>query len=301
MRHLLMAAALLCGVERAFGAELLDAKQREATIAYVQSLAVETGGYRADAKATEPTLSATTGAARILKYLGGPAPDREACGKFVAQCFDPETGGFSQTPGGKPDPRTTAGGLMSVVELKQPIERYLPALDYLRKNIGPDGAFEDVRLAAAGLEAVESTGQKLEVPPEWLPIIMKTANVEGSFGSGPGQPRDTGGAVAAVLRLGGKLPDKAQALAVMRKGQRPDGGWSEGEGASDLGSTYRVMRSFHMLGERPDVEACRAFVAKCRNEDGGYGVKPGAPSGMGPTYFAAIILHWADQAQKREK
>ena len=55
----------------------------------------------------------------------------------------------------------------------------------------------------------------------------------------------------------------------------------------------RVMRAFHMLKEKPaDVAAFRAFVAKCRNADGGYGVAPGQPSNAGGTYFASIILHW---------
>ena len=39
----------------------------------------------------------------------------------------------------------------------------------------------------------------------------------------------------------------------------------------------------------------RAFVAKCRNDDGGYGVAPGLASTAGGTYFASIILHWLDE------
>ena len=75
------------------------------------------------------------------------------------------------------------------------------------------------------------------------------------------------------------------------------GGKIEGFGkekaeGSDLESTYRVMRAFHMLKERPDAERCRAFVAKCRNADGGYGVAPGQASAAGPTYYAASILGW---------
>jgi hypothetical protein len=50
-----------------------------------------------------------------------------------------------------------------------------------------------------------------------------------------------------------------------------------------------------MLKERPsDVKALREFVAKCRNDDGGFGVAPGEPSSASGTYFAGIILHWLD-------
>jgi hypothetical protein len=48
-----------------------------------------------------------------------------------------------------------------------------------------------------------------------------------------------------------------------------------------------------MLRAKPaDVERLRAFIAKCRNADGGYGVAPGQPSAVGSTYFAGIVLHW---------
>jgi hypothetical protein len=56
------------------------------------------------------------------------------------------------------------------------------------------------------------------------------------------------------------------------------------------------MRCFMMLKERPArVEGLRTYVAKCRNEDGGYGVAPGQPSNVGGTYYATIITHWLDK------
>jgi hypothetical protein len=50
-----------------------------------------------------------------------------------------------------------------------------------------------------------------------------------------------------------------------------------------------------MLHQKPEnATACRAFVARCRNADGGYGVAPGQPSSVSGTYFASIILHWLE-------
>ena len=50
-----------------------------------------------------------------------------------------------------------------------------------------------------------------------------------------------------------------------------------------------------MLKEKPaEPDKLRAFIAKCRNADGGYAVAPGQPSTAGGTYFAGIILHWLD-------
>jgi hypothetical protein len=51
-----------------------------------------------------------------------------------------------------------------------------------------------------------------------------------------------------------------------------------------------------MLKTQPaDPDRLRAFIGKCRNADGGYGVAPGQLSSAGGTYFAAIILHWLDE------
>ena len=55
---------------------------------------------------------------RALKYTGGSIPDVLACLAYVRSCCDPETGGFAQTPGGKPDVPTTAVGLMASIEQK---------------------------------------------------------------------------------------------------------------------------------------------------------------------------------------
>ena len=50
-----------------------------------------------------------------------------------------------------------------------------------------------------------------------------------------------------------------------------------------------------MLKAKPaKADDLRRFIAKCRNNDGGYGVTPGAASSAGGTYYASIILHWLD-------
>ena len=100
--------------------------------------------------------------------------------------------------------------------------------------------------------------------------------------------------MAAILRLGGKVDERA-VLDAMKKGQRKTGGFGKEDAgdASDLETTYRVMRSFMMLKSRPnDVPALEAFIAKCRNGDGGYGVVPGQPSSVSGCYYAAIIRLW---------
>lgn len=182
----------------------------------------------------------------------------------------------------------TAIGAMALVELKIPTAPYEAKL--LRYLGARAKTFEEIRIAAAGLEAL---GKK---PPEadgWLQQIGWERNVDGTFGS-PGDARATGGATVVVLRLGGKVEEPAKVLAALNAGQRKDGGFGKGEQdePSDLDSTYRVLRCYHMLKAKPDAARVLAFVDKCRNADGGYGVAPGKPSTVGATYNAGIIRHW---------
>jgi len=287
-----LAVSLLCLASVGLAsAPAQSPEQVKATVRFVRGLQTDAGGFlpgppgRGDGK---PGVRATASALRALKYFGGEPKDRKAAARFVAACIDKDSGGIADQPGGKPDVLSTAVGAMAAFELKLPPESYAPAaVRYLSEHAR---TFEDVRIAAA---AMESLGRRAPATGDWLALIAKTRNPDGTWGKGDGQARDTGGAVAAVLRLGGKIDQRDNVVRALKAGQRPDGGFGKaGARGSDLETTYRVMRSLVMLKERPDVAKCRAFVAKCRNEDGGYGVAPGQPSTVSGTYFAAIILHW---------
>jgi len=260
----------------------------KATIAYLRKLQTKEGGFAPDAGKAKPSLRATSSALRALKYFGGEAPDRGAAGRFVESCFDKASGGFADSHGGKPDVATTAVGAMALVELHLPTGPYeAGVLSYLGEHAK---TFEEIRIAAAGIEAL---GKQ---PPEaagWLKRIEKERNKDGTFG-GPGDARSTGGATVIVLRLGGKVEHPAALIAALDACQRRDGAFSKGEseGPSDLESSYRIIRCYHMLKARPDAARVLAFIDKCRNADGGYGVAPGQPSGIGGTYYAGIIRHW---------
>jgi prenyltransferase beta subunit len=270
-------------------------EQKRATIEYLRGLQMERSGFLPNRpapgqeKPTQASLRATTAALRALKYFGGEARDLPACREFVARCFDAATGGFADVPGGKPDVMTTAVGLMALVELKMPLEKYItPAVRYLGEHTK---GFEDIRIAAAGLEAVSKRPPQAEA---WLKQLAAMRNPDGTYGKGAGMARDTGGAVVAVLRLGGQLEHKDNVLEALAKGQRSDGGFGKADAkGSDLETSYRVLRAFHMLKAKPpQVDALKEFIGKCRNADGGYGVAPGTASSVGGTYFASIILHW---------
>ena len=294
-RHAIFALVVPLVVTHAYAQ---TADEKKATIVYLQSLQTPDGGFLAAApdpksnRVNKASLRATSSAIRALKYFGSAPGDKDAAAKFVASCFDKDSGGFTDMVGGKPDVTTTAISLMAVVELKMPTDPYVePAVKYLAANVKN---FDDIRIAVAGLEAVNKRPKEADT---WRDQVAKMANADGTFGKGDGKTRETGGAAVALLRLGDKLENKAEIVKTLKAGQRTDGAFGkDGTDTSDLESSYRIMRAFHMLKEKPsDVAALTGFIAKCRNKDGGYGVAPGQPSSASGTYFASIILHWLEE------
>jgi prenyltransferase beta subunit len=243
-------------------------------------------------------LRATNGAARAWKYLGGDNPgatlpnkDRHAA--FVLSCYDPKTGGFAE-PGGKPDVTITSIGVMAAAELGIAHQKYARAMDYLKENAK---TFEEVRIGAAAVEAwgVKECPFKLD---EWFRIGK-------AFGTRPvrdakDDARDCGSLTAMWLRLGNTLEEMQREVIVsevLKPGQREDGGWGKkGENASDIETTYRVMRALMLLKEKPrEAQKLRAYIEAHRNKDGGYATKPGDPSSMSGVYYCAIVSKWLNE------
>lgn len=290
MKHLLLTAMIAAGV---FTGPTWARGQTPAELAqtakYLAAFQNPDGGF-APAAGKSSTLGATSSAIRTLGFVAGSIPDVEGAKRYVRSCFDEASGGFAQTPGGKPDVPTTAIGLMAIAALRLDPAPYAdPAVKYFGENAR---AFEEVRMAIAGLEAIKKKSPDF---PRWTEQIEADKNPDGTFGKGAGQARATGSAAAALLRMGVNLDDerKAAVLKAMRDGQKEDGGWGEGDGPSDLGSSYRIMRAFFMLKEKPDLARLRAFIAPRRQSDGGYAAKPGGAADPSSTYTSSIMLMWA--------
>jgi hypothetical protein len=266
------------------------------TVSYLISLQQPDGGFLPVPfdpmrERLPSSLRATSSALRALKHFGGEPSERAGAARFVGRCFDQATGGFADRPGGKPDVPTTAVGVMAAVEVNLPPGTYRPkALAYLTERAK---TFEEIRIAAAAFEAA---GVKPDTAGAWLDEINKLRNPDGTYGKGEDVARTTGGAVAAVLRLGGTVENRPEVVKALRDGQRPDGGFGKGgAAASDLETTYRIMRSLVMLKEKPaDPAKLRAFIGRCRNPIaiGGYAVTPGEPPSVAGSYYAGTILDW---------
>jgi prenyltransferase beta subunit len=290
-RRILLSFALasLCAACASLAAPL-PRPERRATVAYLQLLQNDDGGYRAAAAAGPSLLSATVPAVRGLLHLGARPRRPEATVRFVMRCYNPGTGAFADTPGGQAEVRSTAMGLIALTELGAPLpEGGRKTVGYFneRARTVPDFYIAEAALQPAGL-----------TPPgadRWLAAFEATRTADGGYGAGPA---DTARAVVTRLRLGREVPEGEKIARRLTAAQRPDGGFPGPQGTSDLGAAYPITRALFMLKARPDLGRLRAFVASCRNADGGYGAAPGQPSGGSATYFAAIILEWAEQLER---
>jgi prenyltransferase beta subunit/predicted esterase len=276
---------LACGSLPAHGQTPAEFAQTAAFAAAHQN---KDGGFAAKAGELS-SLGATNSALRVLKHVGGSVPDILGCIKYVKSCRD-AGGGFAPVPGGKPGVVITAIGLMAASELKIADPAMIKeAMDYLGKSAKE---FEEVRMAIAGLEAVHGTSPDFS---KWNELLQGMRKPDGTWGEGPEQAYATGGAGAAVLRMGLKLDKRDAVITALKAGQRPEGGWSKDAGPPDLGATYRIMRALYMLHERPDIDRLLAFVARCRQSDGSYASKPGGAGDLGGTYTATIVIYWVRQ------
>jgi len=280
--------AMLALVASTVQAAPLTAEEKQATTEYVQRLHNEDEGFRAAAASGPSTLSATLTALRAIRYLG----NRKLPGvtRFLYLCTDP-SGGFVDMPGGAADVRTTAMGLMVSAESKNRLAEDPPYLirEYFEKHAA---TIPDLYIATAALDAA---GLKLKKAPEWIKSFEATLNPDGTYGK---SPAENAGVAISLMRLGAPLKDPAAVGQSLKAAQRADGGFAASGDKSDLASTYRIVRALYMLKQKPDIERLRAFIAKCRNADGGYGVSPGQPSAVSSTYNAAVVSYWLDELEK---
>ena len=271
------------------------------TASVVKLLQNDDGGFASE-KGGASSVGATNSAVRVLKHVGGSVPNVIKAVAYVKSCFvagENGTGGIASTPGGKTDLMTTCIGLLAWGDLQIEPGTEVPAcLKYLSENAK---SYEEVRMSIAAFEAVKQSDKPTF--ERWTKQMESMANTDGTFGQGEKAAFMTGGTIAAFLRMGQPIHDARKILSVdlIRKAQKSDGGWSDKPGdKSDIGATYRVMRSMYMMREKPDMKRLYQFIADRRTETGLYAAVPGEKGNLGSTYTATILLWWARQLENLE-
>ncbi|MCS7016194.1 MAG: terpene cyclase/mutase family protein [Gemmatales bacterium] len=262
--------------------------QRKETLDYLYSLQKMDGSFGPSALVPKSDLPTTSAAVRAIVYFGGEVPQADKTRRYLRSCQNPD-GGFGSSPGAASEVRTTALAVLALVELGEKDRIVLGrALKYLEAQAK---TFEEIRIAAAAFEALHQRPGKKTLKT-WQLEINRLRNADGTFGKGGDVARDTGSAVACLLRLGLSVEDSSAAAQAILKGQRADGGWGRDAQPSDLETTYRVLRALYMLKHKPNLEAVAGFLARCRAAEGAYALQPGDVPTVQATYFASAILRW---------
>ncbi|MGL4419993.1 MAG: prenyltransferase/squalene oxidase repeat-containing protein [Gemmataceae bacterium] len=270
--------------------------EKATTVAFIRSLQdPATGGFAVEAAAPgqklQPSLRACNGAVKTLKMLGAEVPELAKVRAFVQSCQDPATGHFAE-PAGKPDVTITAIGIMVARELDVPRGTLVPSIQYLADHAK---TFDEVRISGAAIEAFGIAESKLDLTP-WTEIVQKRRQ-ELDLAKTVAIARELGGATAFLQRL--NLPVKNPTIettveALKQSVNAEHGGWClPGQTGFDIDTTYRIMRCLHLCKiPHPAPDTLRKTLSGCRNADGGYGVKPGAPSSMSGVYYCTILAAW---------
>jgi prenyltransferase beta subunit len=271
---------------------LLSAEKTAKTASFVLGLHGADGGY-ASQKGASPSLRATLSARRSLKLLGEKAPNPEKDMLFVASCVDAD-GGFADRPGTPSSTALALSGLLVATDFgMHKMLQYTQLIETNKKLILNNAkTFEEVRMAAAVYEALGVPSPRRN---EWVRIIRATHSDVGGYGPPNSRLRDTGGAVAALLRLKEPLAkrEKEYLQEFLLSGQGREGGFGMTDTAHpDLDCSYRIGRALWMLGATPDAAKMRAFLESCRSPSGAYAPHPGEEPTLVDTYRALIISSW---------
>lgn len=293
-----IALALLLLMPALSLAQAPDSDAKQATVKFILALQdPATGGFKVEATG-KPSLRACNGAVKALRALGEKVPHEEKVKAFVLSCYDEKTGTFAE-PGSKPDVAINAVGVIIAIEMGIPKAKFAGAMKYLEAHAK---TFEGVRISAAAVEAwgVKDCPFKLDA---WIAIAddfgEEIANIAQDGGA-----RDIGSLMAFYFRLDapseGRDKLKAVLVNIADLGEVADGGWRKtGEKSSDLETCYRIMRALVLAKAKPkNLAGVKTFITTCRNADGGYGVKPGAPSTMSGVYYATITGKWITTLEK---
>ncbi len=263
------------------------------TAQYLASLRVATGGY-ATQLGSSPTLAATFQARKALKVLGVKAVQPELDTAFVRKCVEPGTNYFVTRPGEKSTVMTSAGGIMTAVAVGLgDVADFKPVLEANSRRLQLEAkSYEEIRLSAAAFEAL---GEEPRVRREWIHQLRKTQGNDGGYGPENSRLRDTGGVIAAFLRLGETIPDREKQvyLEYFLESQKHGGGFGMTvDSPSDMDSTYKVGRAIWLMRESPNVQKLTAFLKKCHTANGGFADRPGDEPTLSDTYKAVLVSSW---------
>ncbi|RVE91071.1 ankyrin repeat domain-containing protein [Sinorhizobium meliloti] len=257
------------------------------TICFLRALQREDGGYVDNETQAASGLQDTVSALKALRLLcAGPKELQKAFG-YVLSCAN-DAGGFAREPDGAPGAYWTAFGLIALRELGE--------IETLRAAAARHAQFMYQNATSAPdyfmvIAAHEECGVLGSIPEAAISFFQSQVNEEGTFG---GSVHANAIACSALLRSGSEINTPEPIIRGLLSAQRPDGGFAEVGNASDLLTTYLVMRALLLLNAAPNLGELRRYIRKLSVTSGGYASTIGGTPSASATYQSHCILQWID-------
>lgn len=256
---------------------------------FLEQLQREDGGYADTSLNSESSVNSTNSVVKVLGHVGWPVANAERIGEFIDRCLDKATGGFAQAPGAEANAFATASALIVLHGIGD-AGRFARYWDHASAfmNALADSQYDHFMV----ISAYDECGIRGSSPSRSIAYFEE----KGEMGRYGNDVAEVAIAVASLLRLGRPVKDPEFQTATLLAGQCSDGGFGP-DGASDLFTSYCVLRALVLLAGEPGLGRLSGYVDRLERTDG-YTVRAGEPSSAGATYMALTLRGWIGALQK---
>ena len=133
------------------------------------------------------------------------------------------------------------------------------------------------------------------ISPRWNEQLQGMRNPDGTWGEGPAQAYATGGAGAAVLRMGLKLDKRDAVIAALKAGQRRKGAGRRTPGRLTWEPPTASCGRFTCFTKSPTSSDCWRSSPAAASPTAATRASPAATGDLGGTYTATIVIYWVRQ------
>jgi hypothetical protein len=282
-------------------AQAADLGSSNALLRYLESLARSDGGYAWEDQAHShltPTF-AVVGCYCLLKRT---LPDREKLVEFIRSHHPRELKKLEQERRVFEFQQVQALVWLGadVSEFRETVRAWTRPLAYL-KQYERHGypVFQSEMGAVFCRDLLKLPFEDLA--PHFTDYLNTRRRSNGTFNNTPatdggdGHVMNTWWGLQASRLLGQTWEDKEATIAWLRACQLSGGGFTlqpnpEFGGVDDIAYTRAAVRSLRLLGANLPARSCAAWIQSLRNEDGGFGDRPGWLSNPLATYYALDAL-----------
>lgn len=278
---------------------------------YINKLAKEGGGYgwedQPDAHLT-PTFAITG-----ILYNMDALPENKAPLIAFIRTHHPQRGGSKETgPSGSQLRNLTYQQIQSIIWLGGNASDFTNEVKNWKSQAGNLSNYEMHGYASLMQETMTPVCRSLlkipltDIEKDFTAYLEKNRRQNGSFnnapaaGGGDGNILNTYWSLYALQALSGNSAWKAATPHWLQSCQMKGGGFTHQPrpeiGANDeVVYTWAAVKSLQFYGAKPlDTQACISYLLSLRNNDGGFGNRPGLPSTPVSTYYAIESLKMLD-------